>query len=582
VAPDLPEWFAQWGWRNRTTPAKRMGLSHMCASVFRSNDLTREEAFAKHPDWFATVGGKKIPRQLNLLNEEVVDLFVSHYKHVLEKQLKGKPRDTPVVLSLSPDDQVIVNESAEAAPFLASKDVIFTHLPDATDYLIQFNNRVVEKLNQDYPNVRLSFYVYSNYQNAPNKVKMNPNLIPFLAPLNFSRYHALTDRTKSSRSLLANIVERWHATGATLGWRDYSFLCPDAMLPFNRLHMTRKDIPWLHENGVRYLSLETVSNWPNLIPELYLLTRLMWDTQLDQEAELKEFYTKFFGPAAGPMEAYITAVSQAYNQLPFSSGNKEFVESVFTSKLLKSLRENIDSAKKAAAGDEIVLHRIGLIETSLRQAERFMAMRAAVNRFDYAEAEKYNAEILLAFDDDIKFDPHTDTLFVKDAWYRRFYGNQVTKVHEWLQGAEVLYVFPDEWPAHFDFTKTGEAEGLNHPDAAIFDLFALKTYSRSLAEQGWEKFRGDIWYRQHFPKIQAPAGKELFLVFGGIDRFLKVWVNGKKIGEGTGERAFDPILMPLGNVALGATNSLTVRVNNESPNELGVGGLLRPVTIIAK
>ncbi|GEM_PF-1464368 len=579
VSPGVPDDFADWLRRNRGTLSGRVPTRHMWSSVFRSSGLTRQEAFEKHPDWFVVVRGQRNPRHLNLLNEEVVDLFVRHF----QKQLKGVPKDEARVLSISPDDQVIVNESAEAARWMEAKDIIFTNLPDATDYLIQFNNRVIEKLNAEYPNVRLAFYVYSNYQNAPSRVVMNPHLIPFLAPLNFSRYHALTDRTKPSRTLLAHVVDRWDATGAKLGWRDYAFLCPDAMLPFNRLHMTRRDIPWLHDRGVRYLSLETISNWPNLVPELYLLTRLLWDVRVDQEAELKEFYTQFFGPAAGPMEAYVNEVSAAYDSLPFSSGNKEFVASVFTPERLAGLRGKLEEAKKLAAEDGQILHRIGLFETALRQAERFMAMREAVNRFDYETAERLNQSILQAFDEDLKFDPHTNTMFVKDAWYRRFFGDQIGKVADWVKGAEVLYVFPDEWPAHFDFTKTGEAEALPHPGTRAFELFSLKTYSRSLAEQGWEKFRGDIWYQQKFPAVQVPLGKKLFLVFGGVDRFLKVWINGTVVGEGNGARGFDPVLLPVdASILSDKGNTLTVRVNNEAPTELGVGGLIRPVALIAK
>lgn len=120
------------------------------------------------------------------------------------------------------------------------------------------------------------------------------------------------------------------------------------------------------------------------------------------------------------------------------------------------------------------------------------------------------------------------------------------------------------------------------PESRAFELFSLKTYSRSLAEQGWEKFRGDIWYRNTFPRVEVPDGYELCVVFGGVDRFLKAWINGQEIGEGSGERAFNPVLLPAGNIRLGDTNTLTVRIANTAPTELGVGGLLRPVALIAK
>lgn len=384
VAPEVPKWFSEWAIRNRAGFNVRMPTGHMWASVFRSAGLTREEAFEKHPEWFVVINGQRNSRQLNLLNEEVVDLFVNHYLKLLEKD----PADTRRILSLSPDDQVILNESAEARKLMDRKDIIFTNLPDATDYLIQFNNRIVEKVNEKYPNVRLTFYIYSNYQNAPTNVQLHPHLIPFIAPLNFSRYHALSDSTKPSRTLLANIVDRWGGKGIKLGWRDYSFLCPDAMMPFNRLHMTRRDIPWLHERGVRYISIETVSNWPNLLPEFYLLSRLLWETSINQQAALEEFYQRFYGPAAPSMRAYTEEIADGFDKLPFSGGNREFVESVFTPERMTFLRNQIERALADVSNDPVRLHRVKLVETALSQAERFMAMREAVNRFDYKEAQR--------------------------------------------------------------------------------------------------------------------------------------------------------------------------------------------------
>lgn len=143
-------------------------------------------------------------------------------------------------------------------------------------------------------------------------------------------------------------------------------------------------------------------------------------------------------------------------------------------------------------------------------------------------------------------------------------------------------MFKDEWSAHLDFTKTGELEGLPGMYSRGFDLFSLKTFSRSLAEQGWEKFRGDIWYRQTFPEIKVPEGKNLYVLFGGVDRFLKAWVNGHSIGEGTGGRDFAPVLLEIPNFENSQENVLVVRVNNESPTELGVGGIIRPVALILK
>ncbi len=578
-APNVRRWHDQWNRRNRAGGGPRRVLTgHMWEATFRLRGLPRNEAMEQHPEWFAKIDGRLI-RTPNLMSDGLVDHFAQHYLEIL----KNDPPDTRRIVSANPDDGMIRNERPEARHLLARSDITFRNAPDATDYVIQFNNRVLAKVKEHYPHVRFALPSYANYQNAPQQVMPDPNIVLFFAPLNFSRYHSLVEPDNPSRALLAELVERWSRTGVQIGWRDYAFLCPDVLMPFNRLHMTSRDIPWLHERGARYISTETAMNWPNLLPEYYLLARLLWDVNLDQQALLDEFYARFFGAAGAAIRQYVDAVSESYERLPFSAGNKEFVESVFTPEHLATLRRHMEAAKAAVADDEVRAHRVRLMETALLQGERFMAMRAAVNRFDYDEAARLNAEIRQAFIDDIAFDPHSNTMFVRDNWYHRVYGSRIDQVHEWLQNAEILHVFPDEWPAHFDLTKTGEMEGLFRPGSSAFDFMMLKTYSRCLAEQGWEKFRGDIWYRQTFP-APTPAGEQpVHLLFAGVDRQVKAWINGREVAERDAGRDLGGVLLiPIEDIAWQEQNTLVVRVNNDSPSELGTGGIIRPVALIAR
>ncbi len=581
--PNAEGMFGDWLRRNRIAISMRLPAGHMWNNIFRAvgpgknAGENRKEFFKNHPEYFGIVNGVPAIGQLNLGSDAVVDLFVNYYKSLL----KEAPRDIQRVFSISPDDGVILNENPESKPFITRRDLTFSNLPDSTDLVIQFLNRVVTRLNEEYPNVKLAFYIYSNYQNGPTSVKMNANLIPFIAPLNFSRYHALNDATKPSRTMLASIVKRWHASGATFGWRDYSFLCPDALMPFTRMHMTPRELPWLYERGCRYYNTETTINWPNLLPEYYLITRILWDVKVDQSSIIQEFYARFFGAAGDSMKAYIDELSQAYDSLPFASGNKEFVDSVFTSERSAKLRGLMEKAKAAVAGDDIRIHRVKIMETALNQSERFMQMRAAVNAFDYEKAQQINLSIHQAFLDDQAFDPHTNNQFVKDVWYERFYGKHVGQVAEWLNDAEVVHLFADEWPAHFDLTSTGELEGLSNPATTAFAFHKLKTWSRSLAEQGWEKFRGDLWYRQTFPAIKVPEGKKLYLVFGGVASDLKAWIDGEAVGEAK-TRDAGPLLLPLEALKNQDTHTLTLKISNRTIAELGVGGLIRPVALVIK
>ena len=112
---------------------------------------------------------------------------------------------------------------------------------------MHFCNQVIEKLNAEYPHVRVCTYIYANFQVGPQKVKVNPHVIAMFAPLSFDRYHHTGDPRSRTRTLLAEAVEKFSKQAGQFGWYDYSFLCPDAMMPFTRLHMVSHDLPYLYD-----------------------------------------------------------------------------------------------------------------------------------------------------------------------------------------------------------------------------------------------------------------------------------------------------------------------------------------------
>jgi hypothetical protein len=393
------------------------------------------------------------------------------------------------------------------------------------------------------------------------------------APLSFDRYHYTGDPRSATRTLLASAVDKFSTQAGHFGWYDYSFLCPDAMMPFTRLHMVSHDLPYLYDKGLRYWTIETAKNWPNYMPDYYLTAKLTWNVRLDQKKLLDEFYASYFGDAGPFMRAYIDELIAAYSHLTFSAGNKEFMGSVFTPERLKKLRAVMDKALSAAGADTTLAHRIKMFDLTLQQGERYMAMRAATNRFDFQDAQRVNQELIKGFSDAIAFDRLTACEFVRDSWYMPYYGNNVKQVAAWTKDAAILHRFPDVWPSAMD-PKDG-------PQPSDFPV-QLKTYSACLAEQGYETFRGTIWSRQTFASPTVPADKKLYLLVAGFDDTLTAWIDGQEIGKAK-SGSFGPALLEIKNLdPAQREHTVLVRITNKGINELGTGGLIRPVCLIAR
>jgi beta-galactosidase len=100
------------------------------------------------------------------------------------------------------------------------------------------------------------------------------------------------------------------------------------------------------------------------------------------------------------------------------------------------------------------------------------------------------------------------------------------------------------------------------------------------------------WYRKHFIIKSEYSGREVFIEFEGVQKYCKIWLNGKYLGDhkgGYGSFDFDitEFIKP------GDDNVLAVAVNNRQNDEYKIppliansfnvyGGIYRNVTIVIK
>ncbi len=101
-----------------------------------------------------------------------------------------------------------------------------------------------------------------------------------------------------------------------------------------------------------------------------------------------------------------------------------------------------------------------------------------------------------------------------------------------------------------------------------------------------EWYEGTIWYRKKFEYKKSEASNRVFLHFGAINYYSKIFLNGKKLGEHTG--GFTPFQFEITDL-LEDENSVVVYVNNNRKPEgvptvntdwYNYGGITRDVTLI--
>jgi beta-galactosidase len=98
------------------------------------------------------------------------------------------------------------------------------------------------------------------------------------------------------------------------------------------------------------------------------------------------------------------------------------------------------------------------------------------------------------------------------------------------------------------------------------------------------------WYRKHFSVNREYSGRKVFIKFEGVQKYCKVWINGKYLGDhkgGYGSFDFDITE----NIKPGEDNVLVVAVNNRQKDDFKIppmaagnfdvyGGICRDVTLV--
>ncbi len=105
-------------------------------------------------------------------------------------------------------------------------------------------------------------------------------------------------------------------------------------------------------------------------------------------------------------------------------------------------------------------------------------------------------------------------------------------------------------------------------------------------------WKGWGWYRKHFTINEKYAGEKVFIEFEGVQKYCKVWLNGKYLGDhkgGYGSFDFDIT----GSISQGKENVMAVAVSNRKNDQFKIppmdvsgfnvyGGIYRNVKIVIK
>ncbi len=576
--------FAQW--------RRRMGQTHGQprhpdflhgghAWVYMINRY--KEELENDPSMFAQVRSedgsfKRSKFQLEPTHPGVIDLTVRYIREEFERN--GWSKDKHVALSVGPNDGAGYSESPETYRVSAGRIDPITGGSDETDPLIHYANGLFDRIGDEYPNLRLGFYIYSVHGDYPLRYKPHPRFVAHFADITYSRYHSTFDTQSFTRTYYRSILEQWaelaKAQGNPMWYYGYNWNLAENMFPYTRVRHFGEEIPYYANIGILGQNNEQDKAWSILGPHNYVLARLGWDKTLDWRDLLLEYCEAAFGAGSDAMVRYYLMLDETQSQAGVESGSYASVPLVLDRAFI-GRAEALFAEAKAATQTDTHRRNVAWFSQSVTALSIYHDLLDALTAGEFSQARDRYDDLMVHWQTQLDADSNLVSryapLYLENWCLKPFL--DLAKTYS-TDSYRVVHQLPETMPTRLDPQNAGQRLGFHLPDQANEKYRKTHTYRSTWDAQGLGEYRdGGVWYYDKFDGVELAEGEGTGLLVGAAEDTVHVFLNGRYVGTGRG--FYTPFVFDLTDELNHAgPNVLAIQVERTNPiNELGLGGMLQ-------
>jgi hypothetical protein len=257
------------------------------------------EHFGEHPEWFSEVDGQRIAErtQLCLTNPDVLDLAIRGVRRWIEEE----PEAT--IFSVSQDDWQNPCCCANCAELDEREG---SH----AGTMLWFANQVAEAIEDEAPHVAIDTLAYQYTRKPPRTIRPRPNVIVRLCSIECCFAHSF-EACPENASFVDDVVG-WSRIADRLYVWDYVTNFKNYIMPWPNFRVLGPNIRFLARHNVVGIFEEGnhASGGGGELSELrsYVLAKLLWDTDVDEEHAADEFIDSVYGAAAPHVRSYLKLI----------------------------------------------------------------------------------------------------------------------------------------------------------------------------------------------------------------------------------------------------------------------------------
>ena len=328
-----------------------------------------DQYFAKHPEYFSEVGGKRLgpaDTQLCLTNPDVVKIATES----IRRWIKQNPDKT--IFSVSQNDYANFCTCPKCKAIADEEGA-------QSGLTVRFINQIADAIKDESPNVAIETLAYQYTRKPPKFAQPRPNVIICLCSIECCFIHPLG--TDPFNKTFVDDIKGWHKICNRLYIWDYVINYAHSVCPFPNLRVLKPNTQFFIDNGVKGIYEESCY-WTkgSEAQELraYIMAKTLWDPKYDTEKAIDEFCAAFYGPAGKIVREYINLIHDDTQKSPklhvaIYTHPKSFV----TPSMIAKSNAIFDRAEAAVKDDPLLLHRVQVARLPIMYAEITLAKGGA-------------------------------------------------------------------------------------------------------------------------------------------------------------------------------------------------------------
>lgn len=272
-----------------------------------------EEFFDTHPEYFSEIEGvrtaKHLYSQLCLSNPEVLAITVERVK----EWLRANPEAT--IVSVSQNDSFVLGSYC-TCPACAAVDAAEG---SPAGSLIRFVNAVAEAIETEFPHVAVDTLAYQYSTTPPRLTKPRHNVMVRMCTGGCSSH---TIASCGNNGGTKACIEGWAAICDRLYIWDYTTDFAQYLIPFPNLATLRANARYFADNHVKgvFEQGNYQEGKSGEFGELraFLLSRALWDPDVDDAAEAEAFLGAYYGGGAPFVAEYLRYIHEKVKDTHFN------------------------------------------------------------------------------------------------------------------------------------------------------------------------------------------------------------------------------------------------------------------------